>query len=85
MVALTKLVPEAIELAWPIDGWLVAPIPFPSAKDASQASTSAAVGDPFAPTPDLLEQRRWARERAAIEAEDIITQAEEAGGLDPIG
>lgn len=32
-----------------------------------------------------LEARRRAREDAALDAEDILTQAEEANALDPVG
>lgn len=35
--------------------------------------------------PADIEAERLARENAAIEAEDILTQAEEANAVDPVG
>jgi hypothetical protein len=50
------------------------------------SATGRAGGDDVGPLlRDLVERVRRAREAAAIDAEDILTQADEAGGFDPVG
>jgi hypothetical protein len=53
----------------------------PAVARVARHSTAAAIAFRY----DMRERLLRAREAAAIEAEDILTQAEEAGGLDPVG
>ena len=57
-------------------------------ENATRASKTAAVTTDMAKTGLLLDLKRAARENqedAAIDAEDILAQAEEANALDPVG
>jgi len=57
-------------------------------ENATRASKTTAVTTDMATTGLLLDLKRAARENqedAAIDAQDILAQAEEANALDPVG